>query len=144
VRRGKRVWAVLPAALLLFTVVSAAFAWDEPVLVPGNPSCQDLGYEYGYRIEPVHTGLYWIPGMGEAGAIWLWKDTVYLKWQTRFGTDIVIVKGGPNANVYYGDEEFWGVGFHAPINPNNGRPYGLSHVEFCWDAPPPCLPGVCQ
>ena len=22
---------------------------------------------------------------------------------------------------------------HSPINPNNGTPYGISHIEFCFD-----------
>ena len=79
--------------------------------------------------------------MGEAGVIWIhWTDGLYFKWQTRFGTDAVIVKGGEDSNVYYLDEAHWGQGYHAPINPDNGKPYGLSHVTFCWDLPPPCVP----
>ena len=46
---------------------------------------------------------------------------------------VVIAKGGPNANVY--DYRPGGVahddGLTTPINPTNGKPYGLSHVSFC-------------
>lgn len=52
----------------------------------------------------------------------------------------IIVKGGPTANVYFsGCEECLSEGsemwdkISAPINPNNGRPYGLSNITFCYD-----------
>ncbi|WP_137991000.1 prealbumin-like fold domain-containing protein [Streptomyces vilmorinianum] len=56
---------------------------------------------------------------------------------TAFG---VIVKGGPNANFY--DYRPTGnpddTGLHSPINPNNNRFYGLSHISFCiGEAPRP-------
>ncbi|HET9672924.1 MAG TPA: CARDB domain-containing protein [Actinomycetota bacterium] len=45
----------------------------------------------------------------------------------------VIVKGGPNANVY--DYRPTGntadTGLHAPVNPESQRFYGLSHLTFC-------------
>jgi hypothetical protein len=57
----------------------------------------------------------------------------------------IIVKGGPNANVYtYTSEDNLSgdFGLTAPINPNNGRPYGLSNLTFCYDAEP-CDDEVC-
>jgi hypothetical protein len=46
----------------------------------------------------------------------------------------IYVKGGPTANFYdyLGAPTFGGVssdtGLHSPINPNNGKFYGLSHI----------------
>jgi hypothetical protein len=45
----------------------------------------------------------------------------------------VIVKGGPDANVYFYDGQTSDDGLTAPINPNNGKPYGISNVTLCWD-----------
>ncbi|MCI0398418.1 MAG: hypothetical protein L0332_06115 [Chloroflexi bacterium] len=59
-----------------------------------------------------------------------------MDWSSTFGIDAVIVKGGSNANLYIYDppaESFGDSGLHSPINPNNGDPFGLSHVEFCYD-----------
>jgi hypothetical protein len=144
----RRIWVVVAAVLVALAIVPGALAWTLPwpepqvVYVPGNPTCQDLGYEQGYKIEPVLSGEYWIPDMGPSAKITLQvRDEVYVNWRTIFGTDIVIVKGGPNANAYISDEMHAGVRFSAPINPNTGRPYGLSHIQFCWDGPPPCVPG---
>jgi hypothetical protein len=47
----------------------------------------------------------------------------------------VFVKGGPVGNLYVYNPESWGDGgLHSPINPNNGQPYGLSHISFCYNA----------
>jgi hypothetical protein len=44
--------------------------------------------------------------------------------------DAVVVKGGPNANIY----EPGGEGtFSTPTNPANGQPYGLSHYFVCYN-----------
>jgi len=56
-------------------------------------------------------------------------------WTSTFGIDAVIVKGGPNANLYAYDPPSEAVsdsGLHAPDNPSGGFA-GLSHVEFCYD-----------
>ncbi len=58
----------------------------------------------------------------------------------------VIVKGGPNANFYdyRPDGNAADTGLHAPVNPNNGKFYGLSHISFCLtdDVPPAPTPGI--
>jgi hypothetical protein len=45
----------------------------------------------------------------------------------------VIVKGGPNANLYdyTPDGAAADTDLHAPVNPANGGFYGLSHISFC-------------
>jgi hypothetical protein len=59
-------------------------------------------------------------------------------WTSNIGVDQVIAKGGPNANVYTYDPESTGdTGLHAPVNPNNNRFFGLSHISFCYDVEAP-------
>ena len=45
----------------------------------------------------------------------------------------VIVKGGSNANFYdyRPDGNAADTGLHAPVNPSNGKFFGLSHISFC-------------
>jgi hypothetical protein len=52
-----------------------------------------------------------------------WKDLVTSMY----------VKGGPTANFYdYSAKQYggvsWDTGLHAPVNPANGKFYGLSHI----------------
>ena len=47
---------------------------------------------------------------------------------------VVLVKGGPATMAYfYGTLQDSDVQLSAPINPKSGQPYGISHVEFCFD-----------
>jgi hypothetical protein len=98
----------------------------------GNPSCGDLGFAYGYKFDggPFN-------GTGDDGYINATissSDGIYVDWSSLAGVDLVIVKGGSNANLYYYDPESMGdTHLSSPINPNNGTPYGLSHVDFCFD-----------
>jgi hypothetical protein len=64
------------------------------------------------------------------------SDGTYFDWSSTLGIDAVIVKGGPNANAYVYDppeESFGDSNCSSPINPNTGQPFGLSHIEFCYD-----------
>ncbi len=47
-------------AAMLITSAPASAASVTPEVVPGNPSCTDLGYAYGYKPqpEPPPTGTY--------------------------------------------------------------------------------------
>ncbi|MFU8855841.1 MAG: hypothetical protein ACNA8S_02425 [Deferrisomatales bacterium] len=58
-----------------------------------------------------------------------------LYWEASDLIGAVIVKGGSGANAYlYPGGEVLDSGLTAPINPSNGKPYGISHVTFCWSA----------
>jgi hypothetical protein len=52
---------------------------------------------------------------------------------------LVIVKGGPASAVYTYDFtanpsfDDGDTGLSAPMNPNNGKDYGISHIQFCFD-----------
>jgi len=118
------VWAIFPTP--------AAATHVAPQFKAGNPSCEDLGYDFGFKIEPV-TGGQHSGGLGSV-TLTLGSGNTF-SWTSTFGIDAVIVKGGPNANLYAYDppsEAFSDSGLHAPDNPSGGFA-GLSHVEFCYD-----------
>ena len=49
----------------------------------------------------------------------------------------MIAKGGDDGNVdIYPSDTFGDTHLVTPTNPNNGSPFGLSHVEFCTDGVP--------
>jgi hypothetical protein len=105
----------------------------EPVFVAGNPSCTGLGYDAGFKVDPPNAGTYDIDG---TNTVTVTTDGVHFSWSSTLGMDAVIAKGGPNANVYIYDppaEETSDGNLHSPINPSNGEPFGLSHIEFCYD-----------
>jgi hypothetical protein len=114
-----------------------------PVYYEGNPTCEDLGYAHGYKLQDDGgdfdggTGTFYFPD-GSGNSIWIDSDGVYVDWTSTFGIDAVIVKGGPNANSYVydtnGAEGYEDGGLAPPDNPHNDvGPYGLSHVDFCYD-----------
>jgi hypothetical protein len=128
------VLALLGLGLLFLGIVPGGIAAVDaakvtPTVKDGNPSCQDLGFALGLKIEPVANGtVQFVTISGANGTSFDWSSTV--------GIDAVIVKGGPNANLYTYDppaEATSDTDLTAPINPNNNQPYGLSHVEFCYD-----------
>ncbi|MCZ7544384.1 MAG: hypothetical protein M5R40_13020 [Anaerolineae bacterium] len=118
----------------------------EPIYEPGNPSCTDLGYDFGFKpqVYNVNKGQ-WEDFDGGASTftfpdgvntVWIGSDGTHVQWTSSLGIDAVIVKGGPNANVYVYDppaESFGDFMLHSPVNPRNGKIYGLSHVDFCYD-----------
>jgi hypothetical protein len=149
--RGKRIrprWRAAAIAavvgsvglmVLLALTTSASAASVDPVVKPGNPSCTELGYDFGFKVDPPNSGTYNIDqfntvtvttdGPGGLGG-------TNFNWSSTLGIDAVIVKGGPNANLYVYDppaESLGDTGLHSPINPQNGQPFGLSHIEFCFD-----------
>ena len=134
----------------------------EPTVFPGNPNCQDAygSGTFGVKIEDNYnrtftfdcsandvecTGPNTQPSNLDASISVSTSDNVYFNWSLESGcVNIigVIVKGGPNANVY----NYYPVNnltsdtdLHAPIN-NSGNPAEISHIEFCYeDAEPPML-----
>lgn len=104
-----------------------------PVYVAGNPTCADLGYDYGLRIDPPTSGTYAIDSLH---TVTMTTDGVYVTWSSTLGMDAVVVKGGPNANAYVYEppaESLGDSGLASPMNPNTGDPFGVSHVDFCYD-----------
>lgn len=106
-----------------------------PIVVDGNVTCQDLGYEHGLSTggAPPAGTSYWNDGKLYVTII---SDGTYFDWTSNIGVDAVIAKGGKiGANVYIYDppaESLGDTGLHAPNNPS-GAPAELSHVAFCYD-----------
>ncbi|MQA59918.1 MAG: hypothetical protein GEU86_00150 [Actinophytocola sp.] len=110
-------------AALFGVALSASAGHVTPTVLSGNPSC-----EGGIKIEPVVSGTYdgvTITVHGSTFDFTTTGDTVVTS---------VIVKGGPNANLYtYNPAATSDTGLQAPANPKNDRPYGLSHLCFFTD-----------
>jgi len=110
----------------------------EPIFIDGNPGCDDLGLGAltEFKIEPgPFAGTYDINGNSIDDTTITSADDVFFDWTSTIGIDAVIVKGGPNANAYiYNPESFGDTGLHSPINANNGEPFEISHISFCFDA----------
>lgn len=133
----------LPLALALVLMLVGAAGAEEgapvseegivPVYVAGNPDCVDLGFAYGTKWDYPEDSMGGTYPLGVGTVTWS-TDGTYVDWLSTFGVDAVIVKGGPNANSYVYDpptESFGDSGLASPINRDD--PYGLSHVEFCYD-----------
>jgi hypothetical protein len=108
----------------------------DPTFYSGNTSCTALGYDYGYKIDKapfyrtnVGDDYLRVTTTGSGGQ--------YFDWTSNIGVDAVIVKGGPNADAFVYDpgkgEVTLDTRLHAPENPNGGGPFGISHIEFCYD-----------
>jgi len=126
-----------------------------PIPGGGNPNCCDLEYgDFGFKIDgnPIGSGLqfYFIdatqngistkltcginPQPDNANYITITSDGYYFSWSSTLGIDAIIVKGGSESNIYvYVPESKGDTQLHAPINPKNSMPYGISHIEFCFD-----------
>jgi hypothetical protein len=112
------------------------------VEVPGNPTFDSLPASISpftcdriVKVDPVTAGSF-----GDDDEVTISNigtdNTFDFTISDDFAAIGVIVKGGPNANVYdyrptgiQADEDL-----HAPLNTTSAPPddfYGLSHVDFC-------------
>jgi hypothetical protein len=105
--------------------------------VAGNPTCADVA-PAGATWTEAKLDFDPAPGSYTSGAlhITITKDAGGLNWTTDADVAAVIMKGGPNANVYAypGTTDTSDTGLRTPVNPNgNGdtKYYGISHVTFC-------------
>ena len=129
----------------------------EPEWVADNPTCEELtdtDFVDEFKIEPVESGTYDLPEdlEGEGSVTLNVHDDgdgplVDFTFEGDYVTATVIVKGGNNANFYdyRPDGEDADTDLHAPVNPNNSKYYGLSHISFCLieagdKTPPPTTP----
>jgi hypothetical protein len=106
-----------------------------PTQVPGNATCPAGTTEL--KVEPVESGTFTDGTL----TVTLVVTGNTFSFTSNIGVDVVIVKGGPNANVYTydppGPESTGDTGLSAPINPKTGVPFGLSHISFCYDVEAP-------
>ena len=64
------------------------------------------------------------------------EDGPVFDWTSNIGVDAVFVKGGPGGLLYLYDppaESTGDTGLNAPVNPQNDKFFGLSHLSFCYD-----------
>ncbi|HET6776098.1 MAG TPA: LPXTG cell wall anchor domain-containing protein [Acidimicrobiales bacterium] len=105
-----------------------------------NATCGDLAPEGAtwieLKVEPVEDGTF------TDGTLTVTIDVTdtdggpVFSWTSNVGVDAVFVKGGPGGLLYVYDppaESTGDTGLHAPVNPSNGKFYGLSHASFCYD-----------
>jgi hypothetical protein len=137
---NKRRIAIALAALMTFSIAGAASAThtveaDSHATATGNPQCPG-GFAYTLKIEDYDLGV------GTYGAIQITAyDGRHVSWAIApaylgiYDANMVIVKGGPNAEVYlYNDaDDDSDSGLTAPWNNNSGKWYGISHIQFCFD-----------
>lgn len=142
---------VVSGALIVAAGVAHASASVTPTSIKGNPSCSDLGHTYGFKVDKggIAAAGIWQQGTdGTSGTLppgasvtvttldGLFFDWLVSDFGTGGGMDAVIVKGGRNANIYVYDpptEATQDTDLSATINAGNQQPFGISHIEFCWD-----------
>ena len=103
----------------------------------GGSSCS--GEEHVLKIDGPGNGTYELSNGGEV--VISGYDGRTFDWSIESNSlDVidaatVIVKGGPNliAYLYEDGDEDEDTDLTAPMNPNSGKLYGISHIEFCFD-----------
>lgn len=127
--------SILTGMLLLALLGISAIQVNAQKVVAGNPNCMDLGYTNGFKVDPPRAGTFNLP---HGGQVMVSIDANEgITFQTT-GNIIhaVIVKGGPNANVYRYNQAVTIDGpLTTPVNPdsNSNKNYGLSHFDFCYE-----------
>jgi hypothetical protein len=134
-RRLAIVVAAMAGTAGLFVALPASAQSDDGVVVEDNPGCADIAPEgttwTELKVEPPVSGQ---SSDGTLTVNLVVSDGQVFDWTSNIGVDAVIVKGGPDANVYFYDPESTGdTGLHAPVNPQNDMFFGLSHISFCYD-----------
>ncbi len=132
----------MPAVVAAMALTGGVAAANSPAYVAGNPACSDIQGSASWTELKIESPG---GGMHRVSDSYLTATTTasgtLIDWVASQGVDAVIVKGGPNANVYYyGSEATSGNDLHAPTNPSNGTYYGLSHITFCYDRGTPPAP----
>jgi hypothetical protein len=120
-------------ALVVGLATQMVSATPTGTFIPGNPSCAGA-----IKIDPVADGTYNVSYGGFAGTITIDVTSSAAGPTFSFQTDnqfhvvtSVVVKGGPNALLYtYSPGVTNDSGLHSPLNPNNNKWYGLSHLCF--------------
>jgi hypothetical protein len=126
---------VVAVATVLGGTLIAMASHVEPRFVEGNPKCPEGLTALEASGDGFHNGNY-SDGKLTVTISNFNPDTKTFDWSSNIGVKQVIVKGGPNANVYDYDPASKGdTGLHTPFNEGSQQNYGLSHVLFCYVAP---------
>lgn len=138
---------VVAVVLGLIVVPMASASYVPPTYIQGNQNCQDLGYDYGFKInsQVIGTDLEFTLTQGTQhgyptelitgtpsdpnNSITIYRsDGVTFDWAATLGIDAVIVKAGPGGNLYEYDPE--ATADTRLVTPDNKD---ISHLEFCYD-----------
>ncbi|MFI7066375.1 hypothetical protein ACIBL3_35640 [Kribbella sp. NPDC050124] len=128
------------------TLAMAPSASASGEIIDGNPKCEDvIPGSTEIKFDPPN------PGSASAGGVTVTWSTTTLAADdpdhpgdqtggqqvsfTATGGVVLgaLMKGGPAANFYNYQPAGTtaGSGLHTPVNSNNGKYYGISHVTFC-------------
>jgi hypothetical protein len=135
VASGAAVTTALAVGLAM-SALPAVATHVEPETIRGNPTCSGLISDgiIELKVEPVADGTFSDGTLTVTIDVRDTADGPVFDWTSNIGVDAVFVKGGPNGNLYvYDPEATADTGLHAPVNPNNDKFYGLSHISFCYD-----------
>jgi LPXTG-motif cell wall-anchored protein len=109
-------------------------------VVSGNPTCGALAPAGAswieFKVEPVADGTFSDGTLTVTIDVTDTEDGPVFDWTSNIGVDAVFVKGGPGGLLYLYDppaESTGDTGLHAPVNPQNDKFFGLSHLSFCYD-----------
>ena len=134
---------LLYTIVLMCTLVAVASA-GTPVYCDGNPKCSDInctsqscigdgcpGESFKLESGP-WGGNHNIPNTTCYININMVNET-HFNFTSTVAVNAVIVKGGPCANVYfYNPATYYDIDLLSPpANPNCGKYYDISHIEFC-------------
>jgi uncharacterized repeat protein (TIGR01451 family) len=128
----------------------------QPIFKDGNPNCRDVMTSAQFLFErmqdPPGDATITLTNGALSGTLVVAVNEGAQTFRFTLTGDFVaagvIVKGGSNANFYdyRPDGNASDTFLHAPVNPNNGKFYGLSHISFCLmqveDVPPPPTPEI--
>lgn len=115
------------------------------IIGKGNQTCEDVGMFKCSSARVNYTSGSFDDDFGDVTgnlncddnkiAVTVTTDT-FVKWTASSGVGAVIVKGGPDANVYeYDPQRLGDSGLASPPN-SSGKPAGLSNLTFCWNPKP--------
>jgi hypothetical protein len=151
-RRAAAGFAAISAGLAVAAVAfanPAAATWEpDKTRVPGNPSCEDLGYENSFKIDrQPESGTYTSasPGVETVGdadgfevdvVVSSHAGRMVVEFESNHPVDVVVIKAGPEAYVYYenSDPVTASAPHHYLKSPKRDS---ISHVTFCWNGEGP-------
>lgn len=136
--RRLRTISALVVALVFGTTGVAWATHVTPTFVNSNASCAQLIDEPGiqeFKINAPISDATYNNGAGFSVTLTTHQTSLGQTFDFVASSAVVgvFVKGGPVGFLYeYDPPETSDTGLHPPINPSNGRYYGLSHISFCF------------
>jgi len=133
-------------SVMAWTSMETRYTWPRGLFKVGDAyseAAQVGAYAYAYKFDnwdKKSFPLIWIETYEDNEITVYSTDGVYFNWASTMGISAVIVKGGTAVNIfYYVPPATSDTGLYAPINPETGKPYAVSHVTFCWGVAPPIV-----